>query len=878
MSERASPSAPSSTSPSLAFLDGGGEASRLILARDWTGHPLGAPQDWPEGLKTALSLVLNSPESMILAWGQDDLTFFFNETYFPLLGPRLDWAMGAPFIEVWADGWEQAKPIIDDAFAGNSPRFVDLPWTLATDRGVRDTWWSFSYSRVLDTAGAIAGLFIFTNETTARVLADRAAEEGSRRLALEIGRQRLSLQQMPGFVAIFAEPEHRCEYVNDAFAAMAGARDYVGHVIRDIFPDLAGQDFFEKLDHAYRTGQPYIGKAIPIQLWDEQSDRFVDVSYQPIRDDAGTVTGIFVGGYEVTEAVRAQRRREALDALELRFRDVADPAELSFAASELLGHTLNAGRVGYGAIDPDARTITVECDWALPGFGTLAGVNSFDDYGTIFDDLQRGIPLIVTDVDTDPRTAPARESFYAIDNRAFVDVVVLENGRPAGQIFVHSPRARTWLPEEVALIQDFAERTRAAIARREAERDLRTYAATLEQRVVERTHDLEEAHERLRQSQKMEAVGQLTGGVAHDFNNLLTVIRGSVDLLRRPNITEERRTRYLDAIGDTAERATKLTGQLLAFARRQALNPEAFDVRDRVAAILDMLRSVTGGLVKIDTHLGTLPCIVRADANQFETALINIAVNAKDAMPDGGTLTITVECGLPMPVVRGHGGAPGPFVAVTLVDTGSGIAPDIGDRVFEPFFTTKVVGKGTGLGLSQVFGFAKQSGGNVVIASDVDRGAAITLYLPEAEGGVVIEQASIDTTPAADGDGLNILVVEDNIEVGRFSTQVLDDLGYRTSWAASAEEALQILGADGAGFDAVFSDIVMAGMGGIKLAKHLAQALPEMPVLLASGYSEVLAQEGPQGFELLQKPYSADQLSQALRRATNRSQRNGSGV
>lgn len=168
----------------LRFLAGGGEATRLILARDWSVHPLGPPAQWSEGLKTALSLILNSPESMILCWGESDLRFFFNETYFPLLGPRLDWAMGAPFAEVWADALDQARPIIDQAFAGDSRHFTDLPWTLDTDRGQADTWWSFSYSRVLDPSGEVAGLFIFTNETTERVLADAARKEAEDRRAL----------------------------------------------------------------------------------------------------------------------------------------------------------------------------------------------------------------------------------------------------------------------------------------------------------------------------------------------------------------------------------------------------------------------------------------------------------------------------------------------------------------------------------------------------------------------------------------------------------------------------------------------------------------------------------------------------------------------
>ncbi len=172
--------------PPLRFLAGGGAATRLILARDWSGHPLGAPADWPDALKVTLSTVLNSPESMILCWGRDDLSFFFNETYFPLLGPRLEWAMGAPFREVWADGWEQARPIIDDAFAGRSQRFTDMPWKLATDRGAENTWFTFSYSRILDAAGEVAGLFILTNETTARVLSDAARAESEERLELVI--------------------------------------------------------------------------------------------------------------------------------------------------------------------------------------------------------------------------------------------------------------------------------------------------------------------------------------------------------------------------------------------------------------------------------------------------------------------------------------------------------------------------------------------------------------------------------------------------------------------------------------------------------------------------------------------------------------------
>jgi CheY-like chemotaxis protein len=363
----------------------------------------------------------------------------------------------------------------------------------------------------------------------------------------------------------------------------------------------------------------------------------------------------------------------------------------------------------------------------------------------------------------------------------------------------------------------------------------------------------------------LEAVGQLTGGVAHDFNNLLTIIRSSVDFLRRPDLSEERRTRYMDAVSDTVDRAAKLTGQLLAFARRQTLKPQVFDVGRQVLALAEMIDTVTGARIRVVTEVPNQPCFVRADLSQFETALINMAVNARDAMDGEGTLTLRLASSCRLPAIRGHAGSVGPFAAVSLNDTGGGIATDQVARIFEPFFTTKEVGKGTGLGLSQVFGFAKQSGGDVDVESTLGQGATFTLYLPESEAGPGFEDVVSRVAESfPTGDGQRVLVVEDNIEVGRFATQILEDCGYSTTWAANAEEALDRLGSDGSGFDAVFSDVVMPGMGGIALAKLLKQRLPEVPVLLASGYSHVLAQDGLVGFELLHKPYSADQLTRML--------------
>lgn len=373
--------------------------------------------------------------------------------------------------------------------------------------------------------------------------------------------------------------------------------------------------------------------------------------------------------------------------------------------------------------------------------------------------------------------------------------------------------------------------------------------------------------EALRQSQKMEAIGQLTGGVAHDFNNLLTVIKSSTDLLKRPSLPEERRLRYVGAISDTVDRAAKLTAQLLAFARRQTLKPEVFDVCDAVRAISDMMDPLTGGRITLKTDFPARPLLVNADPSQFDTALINMAVNARDAMGGQGELTLRVQAVEGIPAIRAHPGITAPCVTVSFTDTGSGIEPEVLIKIFEPFFTTKEVGKGTGLGLSQVFGFAKQSGGEIMVESVVGKGTTFTLYLPrtaEKAHDAVIPENDEEPTP---GHGLCVLFVEDNKEIGGFSAAALIDLGYRPVLVVGADEALAELTTDAVRFDVVFSDVVMPGMNGVELGRQIRLHHPDLPVVLTSGYSQVIAQGGNDGFDLLQKPYSIDQLSRVLWKA-----------
>jgi PAS domain S-box-containing protein len=387
--------------------------------------------------------------------------------------------------------------------------------------------------------------------------------------------------------------------------------------------------------------------------------------------------------------------------------------------------------------------------------------------------------------------------------------------------------------------------------------------------VTDRRH----SEEALRQSQKMEAIGQLTGGVAHDFNNLLTIIRSATDFLRRRELPEERRRRYIDAISETVERASKLTGQLLAFARRQPLKPQTFNVATQVEAITQLIRPLVGGRIRIDVEINDPDCHAAADIAQFETALMNLAVNSRDAMNGEGHIAIRVARVGGIPPLREQPGRAGEFVAISMQDTGIGIAADNLDKIFEPFYTTKEIGKGTGLGLSQAFGFARQSGGDVGVASTLGHGATFTFYLPRVASLAAAPEASANAEPAARGRGYSVLVVEDDDEVGRFSTELLVDLGYRVMRVADAASALALLATDEFSADLVFSDVIMPGMNGVELANIVRERYPGLPVILTSGYSEVLAENAHVGFELIQKPYSVESLSRVLRKAIVRPDR-----
>ncbi|SDM89086.1 PAS domain S-box-containing protein [Methylobacterium phyllostachyos] len=778
----------------------------LVRAHDWSRTPLGPSEGWPAALKVALNLVLASPESMFLAWGPD-LTFFFNDTYRPILGPRLSRALGAPMPELWSDVWEQVRPVIELALAGTASRFDDLPLAMARHGVEEETWWSFSYSPIRDEHEAVVGLFCVVNETTQRVLTERALRAREAELLLITDSLPLLIAFIDrGLVYRFANRAYE-----DWFAR--APEDVVGLHVRDL---LDAMDYSAREDAFTRV---LSGEPARLELdWPRRdgSPRIADIRYLPRRAEDGTVDGFYVFVLDVTDRKQVERMlRETNEDLERRVEE----------RTRQLDQVWRHSRDMLCVADFGARFVSLNPAWAATlgwspeemmaaSFLDLVHPDDRDATVTAMSGLARG------------------ESVLGFENR-----------------YRHKDGGYRWL------------------AWNSVPRDGLIYGVVRDITFEKsQTAALVTAEEALRQAQKMEAIGQLTGGVAHDFNNLLTVIKSSTDLLKRPELPDERRLRYVGAISDTVDRAAKLTAQLLAFARRQALKPEVFEVGRSLGAVGDMIGTLTGSRIAVDVRVAGAACFVDADLSQFDTAIVNMVVNARDAMGGEGDLVIAMAEAAGVPAIRGHGPVPGPYVAIAISDTGAGIAQADIERIFEPFFTTKGVGHGTGLGLSQVFGFAKQSGGDVAVESEVGRGTTFTLYLPRVEAPLGAGDIDVEPEELVDGHGTRVLVVEDNVEVGRFATQSLAELGYATVWAANAAEALAELAKDGGRFDVVFSDVVMPGMDGIELGHEIRKLYHDLPVVLTSGYSHVLAKNGTYGFELLHKPYSVAELSRVLRK------------
>jgi PAS domain S-box-containing protein len=462
--------------------------------------------------------------------------------------------------------------------------------------------------------------------------------------------------------------------------------------------------------------------------------------------------------------------------------------------------------------------------------------------------LSTGRSIVIPDYAQEMRFGVPAEYLEAGLTSA-VGVALSDRGRTIGVLVVRTRAARSFGDDEVRFLESLANLLASSLQRVRSE-------------------------EELKHAQRLETVGQLTGGIAHDFNNLLTVIQGNLQVLAElpAEAGEAARGQLVDAAFRAARRGAELTGKLLAFSRRQVLQPLSVDAVAMLDSLTDMLRRTLDQRIRIEVALPASRLDVLADPGQLESALLNIAINARDAMPAGGTLRFSAEVCAALPETTaadlGDGARADRFVAISIADSGAGMTAETRERAFEPFFTTKEPGRGTGLGLSTVYGFIRQSRGAVTLDSAPGRGTTVSLFLPrpvESRAAAPLEPASGSSVPA----GLRVLLVEDDAEVRAVMRRFLDTLGCVVSEAPSGEQALLILDAE-TGFDLLLTDIALgAGMRGTALAARVQARLPAMAIVLMSGYSAELLdadRDSPQAWELLRKPCTREELAQAIAR------------
>ena len=591
---------------------------------------------------------------------------------------------------------------------------------------------------------------------------------------------------------------------------------------------------------------------------------FTDESGRPLR-----LAGV---SRDVTAERRANRMRAALVELSDIFRTQDDPDQISSCVAELIGRTLAVSRVGYGLINRATETIAIARDWNAPGIQTLAGTLHFRDFGSYIDNLKRGETAVVPDARLDPRTSGNAPALEAISARALVNMPLTEQADLVALLYLNHAEPREWPQDELLFLRDVAERTREATERRRAEAALADLAASLETQVQQRTHELMAAEEALRQSQKMEAVGQLTGGLAHDFNNLLTGVTGSLELLQA-RIAQGRIKdvdRYVNAAQGAARRAAALTHRVLAFARPQTLDPKPTDANRLVAGMEELIRRTVGPAITVETVAvgGLWPTLV--DPSQLENALLNLCINARDAMPDGGRITIeTGNRWLDARTARERGLEPGQYVSLCVSDSGTGMTPEVIAKAFDPFFTTKPIGQGTGLGLSMIYGFTKQSGGLVRIYSELGRGTNVCLYLPRHLGSAEIAELPPELTDAPRAQqGETVLVVDDEPTVRMLVTEVLQDLGYTAIEAADGASGLKILQSD-VRIDLLVTDVGLpGGVNGRQVADAARLTRPNLKVLFITGYAEnAVVSHGhlDPGMHVLTKPFAMEALASRIK-------------
>src|SRR5260370_452059 len=742
---------------SADFLAGGGEMGALMRAHDWSGSRLAKPETWPQSLRTAVRILLNTNHPMFIWWGSD-LIQFYNDAYHQTMGrERARNGVGQGGREGWAEIWDIIGPQIEQVMSGGGATWHENQLVPVTRHGrLEQVYWTYGFSPI-DEAGGVGGVLVVCRDVTKQYLAADALREREAELARvqQLGRiGGLEVDLRTGF-GNRRSPEYLLIHGLPPAAADESHEDWVQRIhpedreaTEKIFRDAVAGDVRD-YSVQYRIVRPSDGQT-----------RWISVKSTIERDENGKAIRLVGAHTDVTEQVVADL---ALRQSEEQFRKLADQlAELNATLAQRVEEKTrerdriwNVSQDLLVVADRNGVWQTVNPAWTRTlGWSEAELLNRTSEWLEHPDD--GGVTRAQF------KKLGATETTVRFESR-----------------FRHKDGSYRWLFWTGVSDND----RNYAVAR----------DVTADKTAAER---LKVAEEALLQSQKMEAVGQLTGGIAHDFNNLLTGIVGSLDLLqtRLDQGRSDNVERYINAAMTSANRAAALTHRLLAFARRQPLIPKSVDANQLVVSLEDLLRRTIGETIDLAITAADDLWFTLCDPNQLESALLNLAINARHAMPDGGKLTIaTSNARIEGITADTPALSPGDYICIAVTDTGVGISAEVAARAFDPFFTTKPIGQGTGLGLSMIYGFARQSNGHATIDSKPAQGTSIRLYLPRHQGGIAAPQGSVARTAEHAFTGETVLVVEDEPVVRSVILEMLQDQGCRTLEAIDGPSGLRLL-------------------------------------------------------------------------------------
>ena len=796
-----------------ASLDGRApEMVARVRSFDWSKTLLGPRECWPRALWQVVEIILGSGFPMAVRWGPEFITVY-NDAYIPILGDKHPNALGTSAHEVWAEIDDELGPINESILSGERPSFfaVDYLWKIRRHGPLReDGRFTVSYSPIPDTTApnGIGGVLVTCVETTARVQSEQMLRKLNDRLEDEIAqriRERDSIWQVSEDLLGVSTFDGRFLAVNPAWTALLGWSE---DELRTMHVDMLRHP--DDADYS-RDGRMRLAQGAPRV---RQENRFLhkDGSWRRISWTMTAEQGlIYVIGRDVTaEKAAADKLLESERQFRLLVEALTDYSIIMLDRDGYISKwNSGAQRIkGYTADEIIGKHFSI---FYTPE-DRAAGI------------AERALDAARTEGRYESENWRMRKGGERFRASVVMDAIRGHDGQIVGF---------------AKITRDITERHEAQLA-------------------------LQRAQEQLAQSQKIEALGQLTGGIAHDFNNMLMVVSGHAQSLKT-RIRTPRDVRAIEAIELAARRGERLTRQLLAFSRRQALNPSVIRLDERLDAFRDVLESSARGNIALNIDIASDVWPVSVDVPELELALVNVVVNARDAMPDGGSIDFSAD-NMRLIGTETAEELTGDFIALKISDSGTGIPHEILSRVFEPFFTTKQVDKGTGLGLSQVYGFTRQSGGTTTIGSTLGQGTIITIYLPRSlanSDSNAVEPGTSEEAASAGSEA--ILLVEDNAEVKAVAGMLLQQLGYRVDAVDNAAAALDLL-AEGKIVDLVFSDVVMPGeMDGLALARRIRTDYPHIPVLLTTGYAKAASQA--KGFPILRKPYRLTNLSRAIREA-----------